>query len=274
MKLPIRSMIVAPKGYYLLSCDLAQAETYVVAWRSGNQKIKDALLYGDKKLGTDFHSITARDFYSLGDKLPNETQRFIGKKGNHQCSYQGGWFKLMESINAESDEPPYVTVSASEAKIFHKDWTELYSLWNWWGEIESAIRSTRTIKTIYGRKRTFYGPITKDGKIFKEATAYEPQSTIADHMLGAIQPELGIKGGLKEVYNQIILPSNGSIRLINTAHDSGILEVPIPIYLEIAEKVHSLIKRPMLINGDEVTVPVDIEYGMRWSEGMDKLKVA
>ena len=30
----------------------------------------------------------------------------------------------------------------------------------------------------------------------------------------------------------------------------------------------------MIINGEEVTVPVDMEYGERWSEGMDKLKVA
>src|SRR5674476_163417 len=271
MKLPIRSMIVAPKGYYLLSCDLAQAETYVVAWRSGNQKIKDALLYGDKKLGTDFHSITARDFYSLGDKLPNETQRFIGKKGNHQCSYQGGWFKLMESINAESDEPPYVTVAASEAKGFHKKWTDLSSLWQWWQEIEISIIETRTIRTIYGRKRTFYGAITKDGKIFKEATAYEPQSTIADHMLGAIQPELGIEGDLRSVYEKIILPSKNEIRITNTAHDSAILEVPKGSINDIAERLIKLIKRPMIINGEEVTVPVDMEYGERWSEGMDKL---
>ena len=232
-------MIVAPKGYYLLSCDLAQAETYVVAWRSNNKVMKEALLNGKKSLGTDIHSITARYFYKLGDSLPNETQRFIGKKGNHQCSYQGGWYKLMESINAESDEPPYITVSAAESKIFHRDWNELYSLWGWWGEIEQAIRETRTIRTVYGRKRTFYGPITKDGKIFKEATAYEPQSTIADHMLGAIQPELGIKGGLRELYESIILPSKNEIRIINTAHDSAILEVPKGILVkECFRKTH------------------------------------
>lgn len=273
MKIPIRSMIVAPKGYNLISCDLAQAETYIVAWRSNNKIMKEALLNGKKSLGTDIHSITAKHFYKLGSLLPNETQRFIGKKGNHQCSYRGGWFKLMESINAESDEPPHVTVSAAEAKVYHTQWNDLYSLWNWWYELEETVRSTRTIRTIYGRKRTFYGPITKDGKIYKEATAYEPQSTIADHMLGAIQPEIGIRGGLRDVYNKIILPSKGDIRIINTAHDSCILECPIIISSEIGGMVVSCIKRPMLISGEEVTVPVDIEVGERWGE-LEKLKVS
>lgn len=272
MKIPIRSMIVAPKGYVLLSFDLSQAETYVVAWRSNNKIMKEALLNGKRSLGTDIHSITARHFYKLGDSLPNETQRFIGKKGNHQCSYRGGWFKLMESINAESDEPPYVTVSAAESKVYHNDWNELYSLWNWWYEIEEAIRSTRTIRTIYGRKRTFYGAITKEGKIYKEATAYEPQSTIADHFLGAIQPEIGVRGGLREVYNKIILPSKGDIRIINTAHDSGIIECPLSLCNEVGGMVVSCIKRPMIISGEEVTVPVDIEYGERLGE-LTKLKV-
>lgn len=271
-KLPIRSIICAPKDYYLISADLSQAETWVVAYLANEQKIKDALANGKKSLGTDIHSVTAIWFYNIPEGvLPSDQQRYVGKKGNHQCSYRGGPYKLAESINKESDKPPFVTVSVAEAKQLHQRWLELFGkVQLWWFDIEEKIRRDRTLVTCYRRQHKFYGMI--NDSLFKEATAFEPQSTIADHMLGAVQPELGIKGGLKGIYNNIVSPSKGEIRLTNTAHDSAILEVPKSIYREVAERVIKELKRPMMIKGEEFTVPVDIEYGEHWNEGMEKIK--
>src|SRR3990167_663558 len=272
MKLPVRSIITAPKDYYLLSADLSQAETWVVAYLSGDKTIKEALAHGKKSNGTDIHSITASRFYHIPQGiLPSETQRYVGKKGNHQCSYKGGAYKLAESINAESDKPPFVTVSMAEAKIFWREWLDLFgSIQLWWSDVEERIRVNRTITTIYRRKRIFYGVMGET--LFKEATAHELQSTIAYHLLGAIQPELGIKGGLTSIYNEIVIPSNNNIRIINTAHDSCILEVPRSDISSVAGKVVSFLKRPMMIKGEEFTVPVDLKYGEHWEE-MEELKI-
>jgi DNA polymerase I-like protein with 3'-5' exonuclease and polymerase domains len=135
-------------------------------------------------------------------------------------------------------------------------------------EIEGMLSKGRTITTIYGRKRTFYG--RWGDEIFKEATAFIPQSTVADHVYGAIQKELGIKGGLIEIHKWC--KRNDSL-LIQTAHDSVVLDIPPNRVNDIAPDVIRLFRRPMVINGHEFTIPVDVKHGDRWGE-LKKLKVA
>jgi len=120
------------------------------------------------------------------------------------------------------------------------------------------------MQTVYGFRRKFWGIYGDDLK--KEMTAFEPQSTVADHMHGAIQPELGIRGGNLAIYQDIVLPSKGDIAIVNTAHDSVMLEVPSPLVSEIVEQVVGLLKRPLVIKGETFTIPVDAEVGERWKE--------
>lgn len=265
MKYPIRSMVVAPKGYYLLEADLSQAEAWVVAYKANERLMKDALMFGD------IHSQTARALFDLNNnENPTKDQRFLGKKFNHACNYQMGAIRAAETINKESDKPPFITVTIAEAKILHKKWNEYYSLRFWWAEIEEKVRRDRVLTTIYQRKRTFYGPV--GDHLFKEATAFEPQSTIADHMLGAVQPEVGIDGGIRHIYHKIVGPSKGKIRITNTSHDSIIMEVPIDQITDQGRMVRDYLKRPMIINGEEFTVPVDIKFGERWGE-LEEMKL-
>lgn len=255
-KIPIRSMIVAPKGKVLLEADLSQAEAWVVAYLANEVKMKEALKYGD------IHSQTARALFDLSDnQTPTKDQRFLGKKFNHACNYQMGPIRAAETINKESDKAPYVTVTVAEAKRLHKRWNEYYTLRFWWAEIERKIRADRILTTIYRRKRVFYGQV--GDHLFKEATAYEPQSTIADHMLGAVQPELGIRGGLREIYN-LFVKRDKTISIINTSHDSVIIELRAESANDFAKTIYPILCRPMIINGEEFTVPVDMKVGERW----------
>jgi hypothetical protein len=135
----------------------------------------------------------------------------------------------------------------------------------WWAEIDDKLRRDRILITPYRRKRTFLGLWNDD--LLKEATAYVPQSTVGDHMNGAVQPELGIEGGLKAIYHQIIIPSKEEIKMIQTAHDSVVLDCPKPLISEISEQTVSLLHRPLVVNGETFTIPVDCDiYPERWGE--------
>ena len=264
MKLPIRSMFCAPPGKLLCAFDLSAAEAWVVAYLANDPGMKRELADGD------LHSYSAVGIFDLAVDLsapgkakykgiPKE-QRYVGKKMNHAGNYRTGPFKIAEFINQEG----IISISIADAKRFHAKWLSTFNLQNWWSEIDYIAASTRTMTTVYGFRRKFWGVYGDDLK--KEMTAFEPQSTVADHMHGAIQPEVGIRGGNLAIYEDIVLPSNGEIVMCNTAHDSVMLEVPKALVSEIVPQVISLLKRPLVIKGEEFTIPVDAEIGERWGE--------
>lgn len=271
-KFAIRSMIHAPPGYTLISLDLSQAEAWVVAYLAFDDKMKTALSKGD------IHTLTGCMFFDIPYDSIEDTktmadrgsitkeQRYTGKKGNHAFNYRMGPERAAQVINKEG----IISVTVKQTKIYHKKYHEFYNLKGWWNDIESTIKATRTITTPYGFKRKFYGEW--NDSLWKAATAFVPQSTIADHMFGAIQKENPHPGGLLEIKRQI-LDRTREIRATNTSHDSVILEVPVPIYKEIAEQAAGLLRRPMVVNGEEFTVPVDAEVGERWGQDMEKISL-
>jgi DNA polymerase-1 len=264
-KIPLRSMLVASPGYTLIECDLAQAEAWVVAYLANEPTMKDALLNGD------IHTKTATVIFEVEEAVITKDMRFLGKKSNHAFNYKQGPFKAAETINKESDKPPYITVNVKQTKKFRENYLKAYQIESWWFSIEEELRRGRTLITPYGRSRTFYGFWGED--LFKEAIAFRPQSTVGDHALGLVQRELGISGGVKSIYYEICKPSSNTIRILNTSHDSAIVECPTPLVSEIAPQIVAKMHRPILINGEECLIPVDCKVGERWGE-LEKFKVA
>lgn len=257
MKYAMRSMFVPAKGKIFLAFDLSQAETWIVAYLANEPNMKDALLNGE------IHTHTASVLYSVPETEVTKTQRYAGKQNNHASSYRMGANRLVEVFNKNSDKPPYLTITSAEGKRMHRIWHEHYHLKTWWDDIEYQLsKNQKTLVTPYGRKRTFYMPWGDE--LFKEATAHVPQSTVGDHTLGAVQPELGIEGGLLSVHR--MFKRHTEIRLVHTAHDSIMLEVPIGSELDIAGQVYSCFHRPLVVNYEELTIPVDCEVGERWGQ--------
>jgi DNA polymerase I-like protein with 3'-5' exonuclease and polymerase domains len=259
-------MIVAPQGYYLLSVDYSQAESWVVAYSAGEKKMKRELAAGH------FHEATAIAIYNLPLEATEgfgmlKQQRYIGKKSNHANSYRQGYLMYVTQVNKEGN----ITISNAEGKRHHTIWHETYHVKEWWADIEMQLQNNHFLVTPYGRKRYFYGVLGNE--TYKEATAFIPQSTVADHLFGKVQKELGIEGGLITVYNKIIKNHENEIRIINTAHDSAIFEVSTGISSkEISSEIVSILKRPLVVNGESFVIPMDCEVGERWGE-LEKLKV-
>jgi len=275
----LRTQFIAPPGYSFIAMDLSQAETWVTAYLANEGTMKDALLH------SDIHSVTAANFFlrestcdhkwikrrceRCGVEL-KETERYIGKQNNHANSYRQSPAQLVRSVNGKSNEPPFLTITLSEANRFNKDWHSLYvGIKLWWRRIESDLQANnRTLVTPYGRKRTFYQHWGEE--LFKEATAFIPQSTVGDHALGAIQPEINISGGILGISKLSDIKNH--CKIVQSSHDSVMIECPTPALYEIIPQVYNQFHRPILINDELVHIPVDVEYGTRWSDGMEKWK--
>lgn len=270
----IRSIIHAPKDHVLVSWDLKQAESWIVAFLADEKNMKHSLMFSDFHRDTAcvlFHK-TTEDLQALekSDKVQYKKMRYIGKQQNHAKAYRESAMRAAQIINKHSDEPPYVTVTFEESREYDRLWHEHYNVKPWWAEIEETLdREARTLTTPYGRVRTFFQPWGQD--LFKSATAHVPQSTVADHFNGAVQPELGIEGGLLSIHKQFVL--RNVFKLINQSHDSCIAEVHKDRVNDVIEPVTKLIKRPLVIKGEQFTIPVDCEVGETWGE-LKEVKVA
>lgn len=260
----MRSMLVAQKGKTLVQFDLSQAETWVVAYYADSETMKHSLHHGD------IHTDTAAAIFRIDNDFVTKIQRFLGKKANHELSYGASYHMLVQSINAESDMPPYITVSNREGKDLFDGWHRVH--WaveqNYWSFVQNKLGQDRVLITPYERYRIFYDAWGIE--LFKKAYAFLPQSTVADHTNGAVQPELGIEGGILTIKRKFV--DSNVFSIVNQSHDSFITEVPNDRVGDIIEPVTQLLQRPLVINGEEFTIPVDVECGERWGE-LEKVKI-
>jgi len=263
MKAAIRSFITCAPENVLIELDLSAAESWVVAHLANDQNMIEQLNEGD------LHLYSAKMIYqnSLLTKL-DKTERYIGKKMNHSCGYRASAEKIAEFINKEGE----MTVSVRQVRTWHTRWHASFNIKLWWADIEERLRRDNgTLTTAYGKKRKFWGFINSD--LLKAATAYEPQSVVSYHLDGAIHPDLGIKGGIIEIQKQITEPSKGAIKLLNTSHDSLLLECPRTSSLDITLQCKALLLRPLMVRGSVFTIPVDCErFDRRWKEDGESLR--
>ena len=263
MKVYIRSQYYAPKDYVLIQADFSQAESWIVAALANEEQMFSAL-----KLGI-IHEQTASVLFDMTlEQARAKEPRYVGKRYNHASAYRMSYLRAAEVINADSDKPPFVTVTNEQSKKFSEKWHKFYNVRGWWYDIECQLKTNRTLITPYHRKRQFFG--MWGDELFKEATAFVPQSTVADHAYGRVQKELGVVGGFIGV-SKLRSVTSGECRLVNTAHDSIMLEVPKSIAYAVAAEVYSCLARPIVVRDRMFTIPVDVEIGERWSE-MEKIK--
>lgn len=277
-------MACAPPGKILVAVDLSQAESWVVAHLAKEPNMIYSLKFSD--IHTDSAAaLFAPDVFcqhkwqkgndvwdcTLGCGVQIvKTARYIGKRYNHASAYRMKPPRAAQVINHDSDKPPYVTVTLRESQIYSERWHSRYNIKGWWNEIEVQLGINRTIVTAYGRSRTFFS--SWGDELFKEATAFEPQSVVADHFNGMVHPEIGMEGGLRTIYRKLVKPYKER-KIINQSHDSCIVECPKNDGREMGLEMMQLLKRPLVIKDQEFTIPVDGEIGERWGE-MEPLKEA
>lgn len=238
----VLSYFIADEGYIIYELDYSQYENRIVAY-VGN--ISQMIAAFEQKL--DLHTVTAALLLTMMGKPTSfeevtREDRQNGKIANHAFNYGLGpnLFALMHELPLATSKAIYTA--------YHKAYPNLQG--GYWKNIQSALRSTRTLTNLMGRKYTFLGKY--GDSLLQEAYSYIPQSTCGDC--------LNEKGIIFTYYNPdaIFKP----VEILTQVHDSMAvqipLEVPISQHAEILISIKRSMEEPLKCDGREIKTPVDL----------------
>lgn len=243
-----RECLVARLGFIFASCDQVQAEDWIVsaliADNGGGTHGLDEL-----KNKIDRHkSLAMKIFKKPESECGKGTMlRYMGKKTRHAGNYGMQAPRMAAVLAAEG-----FAVNRKYCEVllngFHEAEPEIRNTFQY--RIETNLRATRTLQTPIGRSRYFFGlrPNADNGKLFKEAYSYIPQSTVGDNT------------GLGILYCERTKPG----WVIMDHHDAITLEVPDSeaSVVEAIELLRESFNRKLIFpNGTEIQIPIEFELG-------------
>jgi DNA polymerase I-like protein with 3'-5' exonuclease and polymerase domains len=262
----LRTIFIADDGMELAEFDLNRGESWIYAHLS-----KDPELLRIHHGGLDFHAETAAAIaHAFSDRQESTDQivklfkagdewayfiRYLGKRVNHASAYRMGPFMQAEVINNDADDTG-ITITVGQAKIAQQLWKQKYSgMPGWWSSIERTLSdNARTLVTPYGRKQTFYDWWGES--LFKEATAYVPQSTSVDYL----------NLGMLDVFNDLVRKGAYGLELLHQNHDAILVQYKESCRAEVMGEIISRLERSLVINDVEFTIPVEGQYGHSWGK--------
>jgi DNA polymerase-1 len=251
----LRRIVVPDPGKKFLQFDLAQAESVVVAYVSGDENYQRACMSGDPHTyvctmcwpqlawSTDRkanRAIAEQKYYR------DFSYRDLAKRGGHGSNYGG--------------TPPVLQIHLKIERKVAEDFQTRYfkefpGIRRWHTRVMQTLASTRTLTTALGRKRFFPGRPT-DSSVIKEAIAYEPQSVIGDYL----------NYGLYLVWRELEL--SGRVELLAQVHDSILLQFDPAIEDEaqLIADVQRLLAVEITINDKPVVIKSDAVSGWNWGK--------
>lgn len=257
----LRHMFVASEGMELAEIDLNRGESWVYSHLSEDPEMMRIHLEGG-----DFHAETAsaisdvfgerRSVEWIVEHKHDEARklRYVGKKVNHASAYREGPLTGAESVNLEADDTGITVTVGQFKKALHR-WRRKYiGIEGWWSEIERQLSVDRKLITPFGRIRVFFSQWGDD--LFKEATAYVPQSTSVDYL----------NRGLLAVWFKLVKPGFHGLRLLHQNHDSILVEYEADKRDIVLPAIMELLWYEMEIKGHRFVIPVESTFGRNWGE--------
>jgi len=147
----------------------------------------------------------------------------------------------------------FASIEVSEAKRKLKTYHDTYpKVRAWHKEIDRKLRQDRTLTNPFGRKRYFNDRF--GGTLSREATAYLPQSSVADCLHRAT----------RHIHARMPHPA----RVVLQIHDEIVIQCPDDddIVEEVSKIIKEELERPFEIDGQEISIPTEIERGYNWKE--------
>jgi DNA polymerase family A len=255
----LRECLISRPNRIFLFVDQKSAEEWPVNALAENYQALSQL-----KSGVNRHKIRAGWLFNIPQveldkpdwKEKNDLLYFLGKKVGHANNYGMGGQTFADSLIREGK--PLLVSKCNELLekenqrepsirgVFHK-------------YIESELSSKRVLITPLGRERQFLGLRSNsnaNGKIFREAYSYIPQSTVGDN------------NGLAILYLESMLPHSEQA-IIQDCHDSICQDisnkaVDIWRYLRYTSDAYNRIIR--FNNGIEINIPIEAELGYSFHE--------
>ena len=239
----IRGFFIPDDGKIFINADLSQAEARVVAYIAGETRLQSVF-----ESGGDIHKRNASMVYRKGIAEVTKGERQLAKTLVHAANYGIGARTFGRHIGK----------SEGEARGLLNQYYALYpSIKLWHKEVEAKLRSSRILRTPFGRARIFFGRWGQD--LLREAIAYVPQSTVSDL----------INKGIIRAWDN--LPQGWEIIL--QVHDSILAQVPVDTApLHIWKFFKHYFEIPIPIGRKELVIPIDIKIGKNWGS-MKELEV-
>lgn len=245
-----RKCLVSRRGNIFLMVDQKSAEEWPVSALAENYTALQEMINGINR-----HIKRASFIFSMSESSRSEAQwkdsieYYLGKKTGHANNYgmqkkrmadsliqEGHWF----SVDYCGDCLSRLNILEPNTKgVFHK-------------YVENTLYDCRTLKTPFGRERQFLGlrPNDTNIKIFNEAYAWIPQSTVGDNTGFAV-------ADMESAY------SNHSF-IVQEGHDSIINDIPDNsdcMWNCLRSLCNSFSRKIMFHNGIIVEIPIEAEIG-------------
>lgn len=262
-------------GGYLVDVDFSQLEVVALAILSNDTQLKEDILSGK-----DMHTVRAAELFSIPEAMVTPAQRQLCKALSFQLQYGAGW-KSMSEKNG---------ISGQRAKDFIYNYYARYpQVREWQDDVAYTVKGSRRVtgkhtpkgvpmgegvyESITGRVYKFneYDSSFKDDASFSptEMKNYPVQGFATGDIMALYRGR---------VYRKLLSLRNDDIKLINTVHDSVMLDVQSKglveyVYREVmkpeADRLPELLKDLWDIDCD-IPFKVECKYGPTWAE-MTKL---
>jgi len=237
--------------------DLSSAESYVVAWDSGDENMLEILQRhnifgegrGDKIWYHEFigHIITGLPLEDITGEF-----RDLAKTVGHGWNYGMGLKTMVDNVNLRLPNYPFTQQNAKECN--HALDTQLAAVTSWRHNIRETIRRTRTLKNCFGRQRLFLGRF--DESTFREGFAFIPQSEVGDWINKCLTEA-------ESTFSQ-----RQDVELLGQVHDSLFGQCRRDVLPEIRTTVLNILQRPLPrhVGGTQLRIPCEWQDGSNWKE--------
>jgi DNA polymerase I len=230
----IRSLFRASPNSRILQADYSQAELRVIAKLSGDRAL--GAIYRERR---SLHREVATRFYGEGYTY----EQYVNTKNmNFGVAYGQG----AETFQEKHDIP------VDEAREFIKWWWKNFpGVKDWTKSIHAEVLSQGYVQSPFGHRRRFH-LITPQNKnaILREAVNFVPQNTAAQLTLWSVSEM--VKLGLP---------------VVNTVHDSIILDVPESEVVSAATKMKEIMESAATVAlGWDFPFEAELSIGDNWGE--------
>lgn len=253
----LREIFVAEPGKKIAYIDLQAAESKAVGYVTGDENYIKACDEGDA------HTVVARMTWTntpwTGDikkdkKIASSTpayrehsMRDMAKKLGHGTNY----FGTPKTMAGHARMPVEVIEHFQQA--YFKNFPGIPA---WHQKVIRSIQLEHKVTTCYGRERIFFGRAS-DPATWREAIAFEPQSTIADTLnFAAWRVQRRWQGKTVELLAQV--------------HDAIVVQYPEELEDELLPEILNEMIFPVPINGRYMIIGVDAEVGWNWAHFDEK----
>lgn len=255
----MREMFVPPPGWLFWQCDMASAESYIVAWESGDERMLQVLtnhsIYkpnAPEKIM--YHETIGSIITGLEPEKVVGDIRDLAKRVGHAWNYGMAERKLVELVN---NYMPHLPFALNDAKRCYMNLNNaLHAVINWRASIRAQILKDRTLTNCFGRRRIFFGRL--DDNTYREAYAFIPQGTVGD-CLNKFMIQLEDKWE-EEKRDDVLIQGQVHDSIFGTCRAESLESIQTEVNHVFTQPL------PMECKGITLRIPCDFKSGATWKE--------